>query len=76
VKREQSVEDKDHLKKVTGKGVEEKIRQKMILREYVIVYFILQFKNERIRVFIGYTLLDQTQILKIKGKNYFHSEII
>jgi hypothetical protein len=31
--------------------------------------FILQFKNERIRVFIGYKLLDKTRILKIKGKD-------
>ena len=36
MKREQSDEDRDDLKKSSGKGVEEKIRQKRILREYVI----------------------------------------
>ena len=36
MKREQSDEDKDDLKKASGKRVEEKIRQKRILREYVI----------------------------------------
>jgi hypothetical protein len=43
MKREQSDEDKDDLKKATGRGVEEKIRQKRILSEYVIV---LVTKNE------------------------------
>ena len=37
MKREQSDEDKEDLKKAAGKGVEEKIRQKKMLREYVIV---------------------------------------
>ena len=37
MKREQSDEDKDDLKKASGKGVEEKIRQRRIWREYVIV---------------------------------------
>jgi hypothetical protein len=32
MKREQSDEDKDDLKKATGKGVEEKFRQNRILR--------------------------------------------
>ena len=35
MKRDQS--DEDDLKKATGKGVEEKIRQRRIWREYVIV---------------------------------------
>ena len=77
VKREQSDKDEDDLKKATDKGVEEKIRQKRILREYVIVLvtenkcetffmftIILLFINKRYRVFISYKLLDQTKMLK------------
>jgi hypothetical protein len=37
MKRDQSDEDKDDLKKTTSEGVEEKIRQKIILREYFIL---------------------------------------
>ena len=37
MKREQSDEDKDDLKNATVKGIEEKIRKKRILKEYVIV---------------------------------------
>jgi hypothetical protein len=51
MKREQSDEDKDDLKKATGKGVEEKIRQKRNLREYVIV-LVTENKCETFFMFI------------------------
>ena len=52
MKREQSDEDKDDLKKATGKGVEEKIRE----REYVIV-LVTENKCETFFLFIIIVLL-------------------
>ena len=49
MKRDQS--DEDDLKKATGKGVEEQIRKKRILREYVIV-LVTENKCETFFVFI------------------------
>ena len=51
VKREQSDKDEDDLKKATDKGVEEKIRQKRILREYVIV-LVTENKCENFFMFV------------------------
>ena len=56
MKREQSDEDKDDLKEATGKGVEEKNRQKIILREYVIV-LVTENKCETFFMFIIILLL-------------------
>ena len=56
MKREQSDEDKDDLKKASGKGVEEKIRQKRILREYVI-FLVTENKCETFFMFIIILLL-------------------
>ena len=55
MKREQSDEDKDDLKEATGKGVEEKNRQKIILREYVIV---LVTENKCKTLFVGSLVPD------------------
>ena len=54
MKRDQS--DEDDLKKATGKGVEEKNRQKIILREYVIV-LVTEIKCETFFMFIIILLL-------------------
>ena len=56
MKREQSDEDKDDLKKASGKRVEEKIRQKRILREYVI-FLVTENKCEAFFMFIIILLL-------------------
>ena len=56
MKREQSDEDKDDLKEATGKGVEEKNRQKIIWREYVIV-LVTENKCETFFMFIIILLL-------------------
>ena len=51
MKREQSDEDKEDLQKATGEGVEEKIRQKRILREDVI-FFVTENKCEFFFMFV------------------------
>ena len=56
MKREQSDKDKDDLKEATGKGDEEKNRQKIILREYVIV-LVTENKCETLFMFIIILLL-------------------
>jgi hypothetical protein len=56
MKREQSDEDKEDLKKGTGNRVEEKIRQKRILRETVIV-LVTENKCETFFMFIIILLL-------------------
>ena len=56
MKREQSDEDKDDLKEATGKGDEKKNRQKIILREYVIV-LVTENKCETLFMFIIILLL-------------------
>ena len=56
MKREQSDKDKDDLKEATGKGDEKKNRQKIILREYVIV-LVTENKCETLFMFIIILLL-------------------
>ena len=55
MKREQSDKDKDDFKEATGKG-DEKNRQKIILREYVIV-LVTENKCETLFMFIIIFLL-------------------